>query len=311
MILALILNVLIGLLIWNVVHTFMEMKSVKSIGYGKKVPVKKYNMCVNIIGEKNEIPIIILPGATSVAPVFEFKPLAEAFSSQYKVITVEPFGYGDSDVVKEERTLDNIVSDLHDCMEQLELKKYYIMGHSMSGIYSLAYANKYTEEVLGFIGIDASVPGIEETSSIGHSKAIKIYLYLMKLLNILGFKRFLLNLDPRSLILLDPNYVYTERELEIIKTLDIDKSCNATIMNFADHLDEMIASVHDMTFPEQIPVLNFISSENIQTVKNWEELHKQVVKEREHSELVILEGRHHLHLDNKDKIVEKVKEWII
>jgi len=311
MILEIVLALLTALLIWNISTSFKELKSIKSIKYGKKITIKNNDMYVNIVGEKNEIPIILLPGVTSVSPVFEFKPLAESLSSHYKVITIEPFGYGVSDVISGERTLDNILSELHSCVEQLELKKYYIMGHALSGIYALAYSHQYPEEVLGFIGIDSSVPKMENTSSLSHSKAIKVYMYLMKLINILGFKRLLSNLDPRSFILLDPNYVYTEKELEIIKVLDINKGCNTTLFNLANHIDEMFEAVQDLTFPETLPVLDFISSENVKTVRNWEDLHKAIVKETERSELIVLKGRHHLHLDNKENIVKKVQQWII
>ena len=60
-------------------------------------------MNVNIIGEKNNITVVMLPGLGIVSPVIYYKPFVETLADKYKIITVEPFGYGLSDLTKEER----------------------------------------------------------------------------------------------------------------------------------------------------------------------------------------------------------------
>ena len=71
---------------------------------------------------------------------------------------MEPFGYGLSDQVDTERSIENIIEELHTCLEEIGVHQYYLMAHSISGLYSLYYANTYPEEIHGFIGIDSSVP---------------------------------------------------------------------------------------------------------------------------------------------------------
>jgi len=42
----------------------------------------------------------------------------------------------------------------HTYHQKFGINKCYLMTHSLSGIYSLAYANKYPYEIAEFIGLD-------------------------------------------------------------------------------------------------------------------------------------------------------------
>lgn len=66
---------------------------------------------------------------------------------------MEPFGYGLSDQVDTERSIENIIEELYTCLEEIGVHQYYLMAHSISGLYSLYYANTYPEKIHGFIGI--------------------------------------------------------------------------------------------------------------------------------------------------------------
>ncbi len=84
-------------------------------------------------------------------------------AQHFTVVTIEPLGYGLSDETGEERTIENIVKELHECRKKLGYSRYFLLGHSISGVYALYYANCYRDELEGFIGIDTSVPGMEQS----------------------------------------------------------------------------------------------------------------------------------------------------
>ena len=65
-----------------------------------------------------------------------------------------------------------------------------------------------------------------------------------------------------------------------------------------------------MKFPDNMPVLEFISKDNCETMKNWEILHREVLGDNERNEVLIIKGGHYLHLEQREKIVEKIREWI-
>ena len=160
--------------------------------YGQSVAVDGKNMNVLIQG-KGEETVVLLPGYGTPAPALDFKPLIDELSPFYKVVVIEPFGYGLSDVTEKERTTENIVSEIHEALQQLNITHYTLMGHSISGIYGLDYVNKYPNEVNAFVGIDSSVP-----TQGGNDAPFPTETY--KLLKKSGFYRLLMKLAPDQLI---------------------------------------------------------------------------------------------------------------
>ena len=53
------------------------------------------------------------------SPVLEFRPLTDALSQNYRVITLEPFGYGFSDEAPSDREMATIVDEFHECVKSL------------------------------------------------------------------------------------------------------------------------------------------------------------------------------------------------
>ena len=51
-------------------------------------------MNVSVIGEQNDITIILLPGLGVTSPVISYKAFVELLADKFKIITVEQFGYG-------------------------------------------------------------------------------------------------------------------------------------------------------------------------------------------------------------------------
>ena len=73
-------------------------------------------------------------------------------------MVVEKFGYGFSDVDRS-RDIDTILEDTRKALLLAGHKGPYILApHSMSGIESLYWANKYPQEVKAIIGLDMAVP---------------------------------------------------------------------------------------------------------------------------------------------------------
>lgn len=309
--LALIL-VLAVMVVWNYACKRNEAGKVKDV-YGQSVEVAGKNMFVDIKGEENETTIILLPGWGSPSPVLEILPLAEQLSEEYRVITIEPFGYGLSDVAGTERNIDTIVEELHECVKELGCNQYYLMAHSLSGLYSLYWANVYPQEVQGFIGIDPSVPkqSDEEPFPISMVALNKLSAYLQKVKNITGITRLQSVGYPEKAIYADLSYGYSEKELEVYRILSMDYIYNRDVMNEMNHMEETLEIVRDMKFPESMPVLQFISSSNCEIMDLWEPLHREVITEADRSEVIRLDGGHYLHFERQQEIAEKVNGWIL
>lgn len=110
---------------------------------------------------QGKIPIVFIPGQAEISPRYAYKNLIERLSKKYKIYTVEPLGYGLSDIPTKPRTLENITKEIHTGLNKIGVKNFYLAAHSLGGMYSLNYAKNYPEEVRGFIGMDTSTPWME------------------------------------------------------------------------------------------------------------------------------------------------------
>ena len=75
----------------NIISNKSEQGKIAS--YGQFVTVDGKNMNVTIQGEGEET-VVLLPGYGTGSPGIDFMPLVEELSPFYKVVVIEPFGYG-------------------------------------------------------------------------------------------------------------------------------------------------------------------------------------------------------------------------
>lgn len=185
---VMVLLIFIGIYVNNKVQLKKETK--KIIPYGQEVKVENKSLRVQVTGEGEETTVL-LPGYLTGSPVLDFQPLVNGLSKEYKVVVMEPFGYGLSDDTNKQRSVENLTSELHQALEQLNISSYHLVGHSISGVYSLAYINEYPNEVKSFIRIDSSLPdqGGAEDNQVG----------TIKLLSQSGIYRILTDANPALL----------------------------------------------------------------------------------------------------------------
>ena len=70
-------------------------------------------------------------------------------SETYQVITIDLPGFGKSPQPYEYPSITNYADDIHETLAQLKIGKHIMIGHSLGGYVSLAYAKKYAENLLG------------------------------------------------------------------------------------------------------------------------------------------------------------------
>ncbi|MEK5397237.1 alpha/beta fold hydrolase [Paenibacillus sp. FSL K6-2859] len=278
----------------NVVSNKLEKGKIES--YGQLIPVDGKNMNVMIQGQGEET-VVLLPGFGTAAPGIDFKPLVDELSPFYKVVVIEPFGYGLSDITEKERTVDNIVSELHEALQQLKIDRYILMGHSISGIYGLDYVNKYKNEVSAFVGIDSSVPaqGAGETLPTAALKSLKQS----------GFFRLLVKIDPNQI--LSPNV--DDKTKEQNRMITLKNMMNPNIINEAEHFPSNFKATETLKFPKDLPVLFFLVKDTTD-VEGWEALHEDQIKDSLQGKMILLEGDHYLHHTRSKEIVQNFRSFM-
>ena len=288
-----------------------EEKYFKSIDFGKKIKVNGHIMNYEIFGENNSTTIIYLTGYNNYSPIMEFKPFAKKLSDKYRIVIIEPFGYGLSDIVDEERTLENIASEYHTAFKEIGLEKYYLMGHSIGGLYSLQFANQYPDEVLGFIGIDSTIPYQEDVAKLYNiplQTVFKFALISIKGFSKLGLFDLIEKKNPNAMLLITGED-YTEEEYKAFR-ISRRRNSNKTLYNEINNLENNLIKARELKFPENVPVLNLIAFDKGKYNEFWRKLHQDVITETVRSKVIVLEGTHVLHHDNKEGFLKEVREWV-
>ena len=281
--------------------TGIEKKKNPTIGQYVTVSEKKMNLCV--LGE-GENTIVLLPGLGTTAPVLDFMPLAEELSKENKVVIVEPFGYGWSDITPLERTIENEVEEIRMALQAAQLSgPYILMPHSISGLHSIYYANTYPDEVAGIIGIDCTLPKMVEYFDEEYPQKMPL---LAGKLSSIGVMRLVTLLAPDNFISDNAKHIYTEENLTMQKCIASWKASNRNVIDEMNHISDSIAKTHDMTFPSTLPVLLFSSDdsdlpprEDNKTSVSFKETY---ITNPDLQKVVPLDGPHYLHWTCKDEI---------
>ena len=114
---------------------------------GELVDVKGNNMSINVEGNGPKT-LVFLSGGGTCSPILDFKSLYSLLSDEYQIVVVEKFGYGFSDVVKEDRDIKTILSETRMALTKAGIEGPYVLcPHSMSGIEALYWAQTYPDEV--------------------------------------------------------------------------------------------------------------------------------------------------------------------
>ncbi|WP_405083029.1 alpha/beta fold hydrolase [Paenibacillus chitinolyticus] len=264
--------------------------------YGQFVTVDGKKMNVLIQGKGQET-VVLLPGYGTAAPALDFKLLIDELSPYYKVVAIEPFGYGLSDETEKERTTENMVNEFHETLQQLHITRYTLMGHSIAGLYGVEYVNKYPDEVKAFVGIDSSVPtqpGMD----------VKFPLTMFKFLKQSGLQRFLVNVgsDPYASLLFDDK---TKEQMKMIMNKNAN---NNTILNEMKNISSNFKGAQNLTFPKNLPVLLFVQANNTD-IEGWIPLHEGQIKDSVHGKVITMDASHYLHHTKFKEITESVREF--
>ena len=286
--------------------------------YGEFYDTTQGRINYTVVGAGDQT-IVLLPGLGSSTPHYEFTELASYLSEDYKVIIVEPLGYGLSDDTDEERSPENICNEIHEVLSGIGEEQYYLMCHSISGLYALKYCNLYEDEVLGFVGIDASVPAQIQDEN---AEVQALFTKIMKICLIdTGIYR-IINANVAEMpdeFYMNPEYKGTPvhalqflspEEREAFIQITLGRNANDTVIAELKHIKESCESQMNDTFPKSIPVLYMLAEDTIETTPNWVRYHEDLSCNNEASKVITMEGSHYLHLCDADELAETFEIWV-
>jgi pimeloyl-ACP methyl ester carboxylesterase len=272
--------------------------------YGRRVPVEGGS--VNVWRNGHSGPtMVLLSGLGTAAPALDFAPLIRQLGA-YDVIVVEGFGYGYADMSGPPRTVQNITAELHDVLSKVGAPRPYILvGHSIAGFYTLAYAHRYPDEVSAVVGIDATVPAAEAGSA--GTSGLPFHA-LGTVLRTIGVVRAAITLAPG---LAEPNgSAYTADQRARIRAMTIWNFGNAAVADETDRMGSNAEALQGVTYPDRLPVLALLSTDSVAMTPDWLATHEDQLSNVRHHEVVVLNGGHYLHWTQSKAMADKITTFL-
>lgn len=110
---------------------------------------------INIKGTKTNLPPVVIETGTGNWS-YDWSYVQNELSKHTQVITYDRAGYGWSDPPPNRFSIDTTVNDLSKILESSRIDTPVILvGHSVGGIYSRLFTDKYPEKVAGLILVDS------------------------------------------------------------------------------------------------------------------------------------------------------------
>ncbi|WP_026852005.1 alpha/beta fold hydrolase [Glaciibacter superstes] len=242
----------------NLVLGAVEKANVDPYGEGVSIDGGKVNVSVTGDGEQT---VVLLSGYGTASPVLDFAPLIDELDDTYTVFVIERFGYGYGDLDVTQRTVENVSTELHDTLAKLNVKDYVLVAHSLAGIYSLDYVNRFPGEVAALVTIDGTVPedfAIAPKIGVGE-----------RLLSVTGWVRWMTALNPAITAPPAPVGVYSEREIGQIRLMTIWNYANPAMIDENNRSAENFDAVAGLSYPSELPVLSFLSQQLVDANIQW------------------------------------------
>lgn len=278
-----------------------------TIPYGQRV--RTSHGALNVYraeGSDGSKPVMVLLGGLgTTAPAVDFAPLLRELAS-YDMVVVEGLGYGYSDMEGEPRTVENITQELHEALAAAAVKAPYILaGHSIAGLYTLAYANTYGDELAAVVEIDPTIAaphGSHGDGSSGGEPGIN----WGRLLAATGIIRWATTLVPS---LAEPEgAAYTREEKERIRIMTNWDYDNPALVDETGRIGENIAKVRPLRYPEDLPVLTFLA--NGDHTRTDTTLYEERLSQVRHHQVAVLPGGHYLHRTQSPAMAETIDRFL-
>ena len=271
---------------------------------GQLVDINGNNMSIYVEGSGSRT-LVFLSGGGTCSPILDFKSLYSLLRDDYRIVVVEKFGYGYSDIVDEDRNIQTILSETRLALNKAGIEGPYVLcPHSMSGIEALYWAQKYPDEIEAIIGLDMAVPEYYEN--------MKINLALMKLGQYaadLGITRLIPTLAESDAI---KHGTLTNDEKNRYRAIFYNRTVTVTMINEAKSVKDNARIVAQNGVP-QVPMLLFISDGTGGTgfdKETWRRIQEKYISEVESGKYIELDCPHYVHDYEYGRISEEIKSFL-
>lgn len=297
-ILIVLVLLLLVVFIYNKIMLNKE-ESLVNTPLGEMVEVDGGNMCVYTEGE-GEHTLLFLSGSGTASPIFDFKSLYSLLSDDYKIVVIEKFGYGFSDVINTERSFDTILRQDREALSKLGIDAPFILcPHSMSGLEAILWAQNYPDEVEAIVGLDMALPrAYDDFDFAGVERNEKIAAIGREL----GVVRLFYSDSSLPEML-------SKEEKKIYRAIACEKAVNNDIVNESLAIPNAVNEI-DSGPNLDTPMLLFVSDGKEIGINNWVELQQEYASDLSNAKVIKLNCGHYVHNIKQEEISEHMRDFI-
>ena len=267
---------------------------------GQQVLVNGHQINVYVEGDGPET-IVVLSGAGIASPILDFKEVSESLSKQYKVVIVERAGYGYSDDSNHSRDVMEVLSETRQALSQANITgPFIILSHSMASLESLAWQEKYPDEVKALIGLDWALPSSYE--DLKQNQALLTVAYWSSKIGLLRY-------FPESFYIKNQTLIESERKQ--YKLLAYKQLMSQAMLHESQTVKENAKKVPSSINPK-IPTLLLVSNGQGTSFSQseWHHFAEKFASEQSNVKVIYMDAPHDLYHYQSHEIVSQIEDFL-
>ena len=298
--------VLLSFLILFLVGTFifhrisLEKEQASLTPVGQQVLVNGHQMNVYVEGDGPET-IVFLSGAGIASTILDFKDVSDSLSKKYKVVIVERAGYGYSDDSNQSRDVMEVLSETRQALSQANITgPFIILSHSMASLESLAWQEKYPDEVKALVGLDWALPSSYE--DLKDNQALLSVAYWSSKIGLLRY-------FPESFYIKNPTL--TESERQQYKILAYKQLISQAMLHESRLVKENAKKVSSSINPK-IPTLLMVSNGEGTSFSQseWHHYAERFSSDQSNVQVIYMDAPHELYHYQSHEIVSQIEDFL-
>ena len=296
--LSFILLFLVGTFFYHRISLQKENKFLTPMG--QTVLVNGHQMNVYVQGEGSET-IVFLSGAGIASPILDFKNLTDSLSKKYKIVVVERAGYGYSEDSNQSRDVMEVLSETRQALSQANISgPFIILSHSMASLESLAWQEKYPDEVKALVGLDWALPASYE--DLKDNQALLTVAYWSSKIGLLRY-------FPESFYI--KNLTLTETERQQYKLLAYKQLMSQAMLNESNLVKENAKKIGN-SIHSKIPALLLVSNGEDTTFSQseWQHYAERFASDQSNVQVIYMDAPHELYHYQSHELISRIKEFL-
>ncbi|MTI70822.1 MAG: alpha/beta hydrolase [Firmicutes bacterium] len=308
--LKILVTILLITIIGHVYQSIMvNYESKKYSNPGQLIEVYNHKMHIYSKGE-GKPTVVFTVGSGTPSAYTDYYFIQENISKETRTISYDRLGYGWSDRTSKDRGIDQVVDELHTLLEKSgEKPPYILVGHSLSSLEVIRFAQIYSKEVVGVVLIDGGNPTYYATLN---EQATLVPMYTLKIAGSIGLIRTLGNIgillpltDEKKRTSLLP-----EKLSKIDKALFYKSSGEKNNIREVKAINENARKVIEGGNIGNIPLIILTSDKGTKDMV-WKKTQVQLKDwSIKSTHEIVKDSTHYIHWDKPNIVNEKIKQLI-